>query len=220
MSIWSFIRFSFGALAGVAILFGCGQNPNSTGVPIMASATAARSGKMTFNYTGAEQTFKVPSGVKSLTIDASAAAGYAVKPGKGGRGGRVVATVPVTQGETLYVFVGGQGAVSIGGFNGGGAGGSEKSREKGNGGGGGGASDVREGGSNLSNRIVVAGSGGGQGFEKEQGGLGGGLVGGAGKGRKPSGHGSAGGGGDGGTQSQGGAGGIGGNSYGAPGSPG
>lgn len=165
MSAWSSAPLTLGALAAAAIIFGCSANPSGIGVqPTSRTALrAAGSHQETFSYTGVGQKFKVPSGVKSITIDASAAAGAGgvLRP-HGGRGGRVVATVPVTQGETLYVFVGGQGSDAFGGFNGGGSGGSEPSCGNCSYGGGG-ASDVRAGGSNLSNRIVIAGGGGGGG---------------------------------------------------------
>lgn len=101
MSIWSFIRFPFGALAAVAILVGCGANSGGVGVPTATALDNAGTHQKTFSYTGAQQTFKVPSGVTSIGIDASGAAGADLHPKRGGRGGRVVATVPVTQGETV-----------------------------------------------------------------------------------------------------------------------
>lgn len=114
-----------------------------------------------FAYTGSMQTFKVPPGVKSVTITAFGAQGTV----GGGLGGKTVGTFSVTPGETLNVFVGGQG-----GYNGGGPGyGGSKN--------GGGASDVRRGGVGLVDRIIVAGGGGGK-----NGGPGGGLVGGDGAG--------------------------------------
>jgi hypothetical protein len=60
----------------------------------------------------------------------------------------------------LYLFVGGQGSVTTGGFNGGGNGGVSSTS---NGGGGGGASDVRTGGMTLADRVIVAAGGGGSG---------------------------------------------------------
>jgi hypothetical protein len=181
-------RYAFGAALAVAILAGCGTNSGGDGVPSKTALNNTGTHRKTFSYTGGEQTFKVPSGVKAITIDATGAAGAGFVPKRIGRGGRIVATVPVTQGETLYVFVAGEGSSSTAGFNGGGSGGCRPSYGD-CGDGGGGASDVREGGNGLSNRIVVAGGGGGEGFKRTAGGLGGGLVGGMGKGRKPSGHG-------------------------------
>ena len=173
---------------------------------------------VTFSHTGAEQTFTVPGGVTSLIVNAyggSGGRGASVNEGIGGLGGQVQATIQVTAGETLYIYVGGRGRItgssggsywtkenSAGGFNGGGAGGSIQ------GGGGGGATDIRRGGNNLSNRIIVAGAGGGGGGQRRSsnpggdGGDGGGLTGESGDAGN---YGSGGAGGPGGTQSAGGA---------------
>lgn len=136
-----------------------------------------------FAYSGEAETLVVPSGVTEVRVTATGAQGY-----NGGLGGTVTATIPVTPGEPLTVFVGGQGGTapsSDAGFNGGGGGS----------GGGGGASDVRRGGTGLGDRIVVAGGGGGC----PLGGAGGGLIGGS--------SGQPVGGGGGGTQVSGGIGG-------------
>lgn len=114
----------------------------------------------TFNYTGAMETWVVPGGVTSIQIECYGAEGGSsvVGFGNGGLGGYVTGDFTVTPGETLYIFVGGQGAQSVtGGFNGGGNGVSSP--------GGGGASDVRQGGSALTDRIIVAGGGGGGAYE-------------------------------------------------------
>jgi hypothetical protein len=128
------------------------------------SATAqAENGSSTFNFTGGEQTYTVPTGVDLLHVLAVGGAGAAGGP-PGGPGASVSAELPVTPGEVLYLVVGGNGA--SGGFNGGGAHGAGEGPD-GSGGTGGGASDVRtepiaEPGS-LSSRLVVAGGGGGGG---------------------------------------------------------
>ena len=71
--------------------------------------------------------------------------------------------MPVTPGQTLYLYVGGgAGAGITGGWNGGGNAGTSPSTTS-QGGGGGGSSDVRLVGNTLSDRIVVAGGGGGAG---------------------------------------------------------
>ena len=119
-------------------------------------------GSQTFNYSGGEQTFVVPSGCDVITVDA-----YGGKGGcpQGGNGGRAKGNVPVTSGETLYVLVGGHGqcnsAIKSGAFNGGGA--TVYSNGYANGEGGG-ASDLRRGGNGKSNRVLVAGGGGGRGW--------------------------------------------------------
>ena len=107
----------------------------------------------TFDFAGTQQTFVVPAGVTQLTIAAYGASGGATPSVAPGRGGRVTATVAVTPGEMLSVYVGGEG-LAAGGFNGGGGGGGGGLSVAG---GGGGASDVRRG----STKLVVAGGGGG-----------------------------------------------------------
>jgi hypothetical protein len=109
-----------------------------------------------FSYTGAPQTFVVPAGVTQVTVAAWGAAGGScgTGTGAGGLGGMTEATISVTMGESLDVFVGGGGGCGGAGYAGGGNGGM-------NAGGGGGESDVRQGGSSLANRVVVAGGGGG-----------------------------------------------------------
>lgn len=172
--------------------------------PLQAQSPGARS--QTFAFTGASQTFVVPSGATSLTVSAFGAQGR-----RGGLGGSVTATLTVTPGETLFINVGGAPAVvtsppaadvNEGGFNGGGRAGGSPFNLVGPVGPGGGASDVRRGGSALGNRVVVAGGGGGSGSSPiGTGGAGGGTNGGSGGGSDA--------GGGGGTQTAGGAAGTG-----------
>jgi hypothetical protein len=135
-----------------------------TTTPI-AGCSAPLGQSQTFSFTppGAEQQFVVPTGVTCVTIQAFGAEGGG-SGSAGGEGGTIQATIPVTPGETLFVYVGGQGegrnGSGTGGFNGGGTGGANGIE----GAGGGGASDVRQGGNGLNNRVVVAGGGGGQGI--------------------------------------------------------
>ncbi|MCW5853849.1 MAG: hypothetical protein KIT87_27525, partial [Anaerolineae bacterium] len=157
---------------------------------VAPSPVAAQSPRPTcsqvFDYTGAEQIFIVPARVTSVTITALGAQGGASFSIPGGLGGETVATISVTPGQTLYVYVGGIGGTGsfagggTGGFNGGASGGSTIAGGPG-GGGGGGASDVRQGGNTLANRVVVAGGGGGAGGGLGgAGGAGGGTTGGMG----------------------------------------
>lgn len=96
--------------------------------------------------------------------------------GRGGDGGKVVALLPVTPGETLQINVGGAGQDGVqttsgtGGYNGGANGGTGAGWA---GGGGGGASDVRQGGTSLADRVIVAGGGGGGATNYANGGNGG-----------------------------------------------
>lgn len=89
----------------------------------------------TYNWT-------VPDGVSEITLDMYGARGYDWYS-DGGHGGRVKGTFPVTVGETLQVRVAAQGP---------------SSRD------GGQASDIRQGGTTLSDRIAVAAGGGGSGY--------------------------------------------------------
>ena len=119
---------------------------------------AYAAGATIFNYTGAEQTYVVPAGACTVTVDAYGAKGGTGRT-SGGYGKRVQATIPVTPSETLYIFIGEEGGYGDGGFNGGGNGGYGYYGS----GGGGGASDVRQGGNALTNRVIVAAGGGGGG---------------------------------------------------------
>ncbi len=134
-------------------------------IQIHHMGTMQSSSCRTFSYSGGTQTFTVPAGVSSLQVECWGAQGWSGS-NAGGLGGYAKATVAVTPGTTVYVFVGQQGqacnvanAPGPASYNGGGAGGANGTT--GRSGGGGGASDVRMGGSGLANRIVVAGGGGG-----------------------------------------------------------
>ena len=152
----------------------------------------------TFNFTGDVQTFTVPAGVSSITVDAYGAQGgtsygyynSAYPTSVGGLGGRATTTVSVTPGATLYMYVGGAGgngsygAGGTAGYNGGGIGSSWfiSNYYSFTGGGGGGASDIRVNPYGIGNRIVIAAGGGGgscwwDGQNYDRGGAGGGSTG-------------------------------------------
>lgn len=138
-----------------------------------------------FAYTNGVQSIVIPAGVTSIAVTAYGAGGF---PGTtvpvgptGGYGGEAQGIITTAQaGQTMYVVVGGvgTGSLTVAGFNGGGLGESEAG---GVGGPGGGASDVRLGNDLLSDRMIVAGGGGGLGTSGS-GGNGGGLVGSSGGG--------------------------------------
>lgn len=151
-------------------------------------AVSASAETAVFKYTGGEQEFTVPAGVKTIEVTATGGAGGngASGNGTGGAGGLgavVSGSLAVKEGQTLYVEVAGNGAgggeeedEGVGGFNGGGG------ETYGAGGGGGGASDVREvaraTSGTLGSRLIVAAGGGGGGlaycpFREEEGGAGG-----------------------------------------------
>lgn len=104
-----------------------------------------------FGFTGALQSFVVPAQVTQLIIECW---------GAGGLGGYTKGTIVVTPGQVFYVFVGGDN-----GWNGGGSGGKAGNATGNNwpygGGNGAGATDIRSGGTALTNRIMVAGGCGG-----------------------------------------------------------
>ena len=155
----------------------------------------------TYSYTGGPQSFTVPPGVETVTIDALGAQGGS-DGGAGGLGGEGITNLAVTPGQVLQVDVGGAGGPGPGGsgWNGGGASGSSDA------GGGGGASDLRTGtcaatlSCAFSTGVVVGGGGGGGStghLYNWSGGTGGGSAGGSGAVQA----------GSGGTQTGGGAGG-------------
>ncbi len=115
-----------------------------------------------FNYTGAVQNWIVPPCVNTIQVDVRGGKGANSTQTTGGNGARVTATLAVTPGQTLNIYVGGQGGNPTAGWNGGGAGGAGGA-PGGSSGGGGGASDIRIGGTALANRVIVAGGGGGGG---------------------------------------------------------
>jgi hypothetical protein len=130
----------------------------STGAFLNAQFTA-------FNYTGQMDSIQIPECVDSIIIDAWGAQGEdAVSGGVGGLGAYAGGRINVSTGQWIYINVGG-----TNGYNGGGAGGANGfidgggSVDPNSGGSGGGASDVRIGGMDLADRILVAGGGGGAG---------------------------------------------------------
>ena len=131
------------------------------------SASASAPQTVTFNYTGAAQTWTVPPNVTSVRVDMAGARGHTIDNCsncyRGGLGGRVQATLAVTPGQVLTIQVGGDRGANPnnttlyqdGGYNGGGRGSKP----------GGGATDIRIGGTALTNRVLVAGGGGGGGVD-------------------------------------------------------
>jgi len=81
----------------------------------------------TFSYTGSLQTWDVPNSVTEATIRCWGAGGAAAdSPGE--TGGYAEATVGVSEGETLYIRVGGAGdTTGAGGYPDGGTGGPTRS---------------------------------------------------------------------------------------------
>ena len=146
------------------------------------SSLGTRSTISTFSYTGAIQTFTVPSGVTTLTVTLSGGGGGSGnnQNTNGGSGALVSGTITVTPGQVLTVIVG-QGGMSNRGsatggsasFGGGGAGGSYTPGGVAGSGAGGGRSAIQN---NSGVDLVSAGGGGGGGGGNT--GSNGGLVGG------------------------------------------
>jgi Tfp pilus assembly protein PilE len=133
-----------------------------------------------FDFTGDVQSLVVPS-TGSYKLEVWGAQGGNSTHGStssGGKGGYAVGTVNLTAGDTIYVYVGGQGEESVdtnlvtGGWNGGGG-----NWSAGGGATGGGATDIRINGQELTNRIIVAGGGSGAAWDGINGAAGGGLTG-------------------------------------------
>jgi len=130
----------------------------------------------TFSYTGSVQTWTVPNGNTTITVTAyggsggDGANGTTVNGATGGNGAAVTATISVTAGDTLYLYVGGSGAnasIKTGGSGGWGGGSSISSggnggtASSGYGAGGGGGGTLISTSSSLSDALIIAGGGGG-----------------------------------------------------------
>ena len=120
-----------------------------------------------YSYTGAAQTFTAPQdGTYRLEVwGASGGTLSYTKMLSPGNGGYATGKYYLTQGQSIYIYVGGAGNGKTGGWNGGGAGTGDGN---GTGTGGGGATDIRTGtpgsltgSSATDSRIIVAGGGGG-----------------------------------------------------------
>ncbi len=110
---------------------------------------------ITYNFTGAMESFTVPNCVATITIEAAGAAGNGMNNFAEGQGGKAKGVLSVSGGQVLNIFVGGKNSFNGGGQGLGGAHG-------------GGASDVRVGGVSVTDRVIVAGGGGGAGGDNWQ----------------------------------------------------
>ena len=191
---------------------------------VLPPAPASATTQVVFAFTGTNQTWTVPAGVTSVTIEMVGAGGGGGRSGTsnfGGGGGSVSGTLTVVPGDTLTVIVG-QGGINDNvqnpesnnyRFGGGGSGGGNSTLEPYTWGSGGGRSAIRSsnGVYGTTGDVLTAGAGGGGGWwnlatdgqPNAVGGPGGGLLGGAGGGSLNDF-------GGGGTQTAGGAGGVGG----------
>ncbi len=141
--------------------------------PVKSAAFTIAAGK-DFAYTGADQTWVVPSGLTTVAVTLNGGSGgdsisSTGTNNVGGKGGRVTAVIPVTAGQTLTIRVGRAGypcslfgSAGVGGWPTGGRGSSY-------GGGGGGSSSIWSGATEL----AEAGGGGGGGRSTAADGIGG-----------------------------------------------
>jgi hypothetical protein len=137
------------AIGTVASGVGFRVTPDST-TTYYAEALTDSAISTTFSYTGSMQSFTVPTGITSITIDAYGAqggGGIGISL-TGGRGARMRGTFAVTPGEVFDILVGGQG----------GTGGSSYDPQGNENGGGGGSFVVKSIGTIP---FIVAGGGGG-----------------------------------------------------------
>src|ERR1700712_1376578 len=124
-------------------------------VALAGPAGAASLTEVDFGVSSGYQSWTVPTGVHSVTMNVTGGAGGDGRQGSScalssGSGGWVNAQVPVTPGQTLSLWVGSGGHLSGGGgaatpdgtFGGGGGGGAGFGTASGSGGGGGGATAI------------------------------------------------------------------------------
>ena len=119
MKSLAFRRYATCSCVAAAMLAGCGGRASNGVVPTTGAPDHLPNHKSLY-YTGGEQTFDVPNGVKQVEVDARGAKGAGSSEVYGGR---VRAVIPVTPGETLVIYVAGDASGSTGGFNGGANGG-------------------------------------------------------------------------------------------------
>ena len=133
-----------------------------SGIVILSYPTGTSGTITTFSYTGANQTYTVPTGVTSIQVYMWGAGGGGRNAFYGGSGAMIQGVLTVTPGETLNIVVGGGGGAPttspVSAYGGGGV---QGPGDGGNSGGGGGRAAIQRGGTAVTNDIVVAGAGGG-----------------------------------------------------------
>jgi len=135
------------------------------------SATFTNNPIYNFDYTGTQQEFIAPyNGTYQLEVW-GAEGGNRSGTASGGKGGYSCGQINLKKGDILYIYVGGNGNDGKG-YNGGGQVGSTAVY-------GGGGTDIRKDGTELANRIIVAGGGGSVGASYNAGAYGGGTTGGS-----------------------------------------
>ena len=161
-----------GILGGLTLAVAQFFSPAGAGTA-QAAPTCTNSGQTvtcTYPFTGAPESWTVPAGVTQATFQLVGApggrsGGASFAHVNGGRGADRKATLSLSPGADVVITVGGPGGTDgreTAGFNGGG-GGRLVGNSFGLAGGGGGATDIRIGGTALTDRVLVAGGGGGGG---------------------------------------------------------
>jgi hypothetical protein len=120
-------RWFAGPTGGAVLATGANFTPpgtlQSTTYYVEATNNLNPISTVNFNFTGGQQSWTVPAGVFSILVDMEGAEGSRTTNygNRGGFGGKVVANVAVTPGQTIFVFVGGWPGDNNtnGGYNGG-----------------------------------------------------------------------------------------------------
>lgn len=127
------------------------------GTPYMPSVIVP-TGSVTYTFTGAIQSWTVPSGVTSISVDVQGAQGGGGSTSSNNKGGRIQAKISVTSGTTLYVVVGGQPTTNTAVYGDAGNGGAGNAYGKA----GGGYAGIFTGSTpSQANALALAGGGGG-----------------------------------------------------------
>jgi len=185
-----------GKTSGTITIMATTQDGNYTDTSNVVVSAPIVFTNQSFNYTKSYQTFiaQVAGKYKLEVWGAKGGDGYGFwgtpNISEGGKGGYSYGEINLIVGETLYIYIGGQGFRDLSGINGGWNGGGNTTGYTASyptgtniAAGGGGATDIRTVGGNwsdsasLSNRVIVGagGGGGGNGEYNRRGGAGGGL---------------------------------------------
>jgi hypothetical protein len=162
---WGLLRCACLTTAVVAstLVTGAGETV-ATAAPI----STAEESPTSVRFTGSGQhAWTVPAGVTRVDVVAIGGEGAKSAMRRGGRAARIVGTLDVTPGETLYAVIGTSASGTTPGANGGGAAGGSAAECVNTPGAGGGATDVRtvpvDQPGSAESRVLVAGGGGGAG---------------------------------------------------------
>lgn len=126
-----------------------------------------------FGFTASDQNWTVPDGVTQIFVDVIGAQGGSKGSALGGLGGRIVANMNVTPGETLFFMVGGQPTNQTAVYGNGGNGGVNSTVSSLTNLAGGGMSAIFRTSVAIDNALIVAGGGGGAAGGKRGGNAGG-----------------------------------------------